>query len=138
MAKKLMLLGVMIISSLSLFSQNVTPTQEFIKIPVPTVRKIVVDLVKGDSAIAQLEQSNLMVTELEKKTTLQDNLITNYKQIDANNKIIITNLERKVDVVEKEFKTVAKELKRQKVKSKITNLAGSAVILTLTFFLITK
>jgi uncharacterized coiled-coil protein SlyX len=79
-----------------------------------------------------------MVTELEKKTTLQDNLITNYKQIDANNKIIITNLERKVDVVEKEFKTVAKELKRQKVKSKITNLAGSAVILTLTFFLITK
>jgi hypothetical protein len=128
----------MIISSLSLFSQNVTPTQEFIKIPVPTVRKIVVDLVKGDSAIAQLEQSNLMVTELEKKTTLQDNLITNYKQIDANNKIIITNLERKVDVVEKEFKTVAKELKRQKVKSKITNLAGSAVILTLTFFLITK
>jgi hypothetical protein len=133
-----MLLGVMIISSLSLFSQNVTPTQEFIKIPVPTVRKIVVDLVKGDSAIAQLEQSNLMVTELEKKTTLQDNLITNYKQIDANNKIIITNLERKVDVVEKEFKTVAKELKRQKVKSKITNLAGSAVILTLTFFLITK
>jgi uncharacterized coiled-coil protein SlyX len=138
MVKKLMLLGVMIISSLSLFSQNVTPTQEFIKIPVPTVRKIVVDLVKGDSAIAQLEQSNLMVTELEKKTTLQDNLITNYKQIDANNKIIITNLERKVDVVEKEFKTVAKELKRQKVKSKITNLAGSAVILTLTFFLITK
>ena len=61
----------MIISSLSLFSQNVTPTQEFIKIPVPTVRKIVVDLVKGDSAIAQLEQSNLMVTELEKKTTLE-------------------------------------------------------------------
>ena len=57
----------MTISSLSLFSQNVTQSQEFIKIPVPVVRKIVVDLVKGDSAMAQLHQSKLMIQELENK-----------------------------------------------------------------------
>ena len=45
----------MITSSLSLFSQNATPTVEYIKIPVPVVKNIVVDLVKGDSAKAQLK-----------------------------------------------------------------------------------
>lgn len=126
-----MLLVVMTISSLSLFSQNVTQSQEFIKIPVPVVRKIVVDLVKGDSAMAQLHQSKLMVQELESKTKVQDSIIINYMQIDANNQKIISNLERKVEIVEGEFKSVSKELKKQKIKSRFTNVMSSGAILTL-------
>lgn len=121
----------MTISSLSLFSQNVTQSQEFIKIPVPVVRKIVVDLVKGDSAMAQLHQSKLMVQELESKTKVQDSIIINYMQIDANNQKIISNLERKVEIVEGEFKSVSKELKKQKIKSRFTNVMSSGAILTL-------
>jgi peptidyl-tRNA hydrolase len=133
-----MLLGVMIISSLSLFSQNVTPNQEFIKIPVPVVRKIVVDLVKGDSAMAQLQQSKLMIQELSNKSNLQDSIILSYKQVDANNQKIIVNLERKVEIVETEFKSVSKELKKQKIKSRFTNLLSSGTIVTLLYFVITK
>ena len=92
----------MTISSLSLFSQNVTPSQEFIKIPVPVVRKIVVDLVKGDSAMAQLNQSKLMIEELDNKTKVQDSIIVNYRQVDGNNQKIISNLERKVEIIEGE------------------------------------
>jgi len=128
----------MTISSLSLFSQNVTQNQEFIKIPVPVVRKIVVDLVKGDSAIAQLHQSNLMIKQLEAKTQVQDSIITSYKQVDANNKKIISNLERKVEIVETEFKVVSKELKKQKIKSRFTNLLSTGTIVTLLYFVITK
>jgi len=128
----------MTISSLSLFSQNVIQSQEFIKIPVPVVRKIVVDLVKGDSAIAQLHQSNLMIKELENKTKVQDSIIVSYKQVDANNQKIISNLERKVEIVETEFKTVSKELKKQKIKSRFTNLLSSGTIVTLLYFVITK
>lgn len=133
-----MLLGVMIISSLSLFSQNATPSQEFIKIPVPVVRKIVVDLVKGDSAMAQLQQSKLMIQELSNKSNLQDSIILSYKQVDANNQKIIVNLERKVEIVETEFKSVSKELKKQKIKSRFTNLLSSGTIVTLLYFVITK
>ncbi len=128
----------MTISSLSLFSQNATQNQEFIKIPVPVVRKIVVDLVKGDSAIAQLHQSNLMIKELESKTHVQDSIIKSYKQVDVNNQKIISNLERKVEIVETEFKSVSKELKKQKIKSRFTNLLSSGTIVTLLYFVITK
>ena len=121
----------MTISSLSLFSQNATQSQEFIKIPVPVVRKIVVDLVKGDSAMAQLQQSKLMIAELENKTKVQDSIIINYRQVDNNNQKIISNLERKVEIVESEFKTVSKELKKQKIKSRFTNILSSGTILTL-------
>ncbi len=128
----------MTISSLSLFSQNATQNQEFIKIPVPVVRKIVVDLVKGDSAIAQLHQSNLMIKELESKTQVQDSIIKSYKQVDVNNQKIISNLERKVEIVETEFKSVSKELKKQKIKSRFTNLLSSGTIVTLLYFVIIK
>lgn len=121
----------MTISSLSLFSQNATQSQEFIKIPVPVVRRIVVDLVKGDSAMAQLQQSKLMIAELENKTKVQDSIIINYRQVDGNNQKIISNLERKVEIVEGEFKTVSKELKKQKIKSRFTNILSSGTILTL-------
>jgi hypothetical protein len=128
----------MTISSLSLFSQNVTQNQEFIKIPVPVVRKIVVDLVRGDSAIAQLHQSNLMIKQLENKTKVQDSIIVSYKQVDVNNQKIISNLERKVEIVETEFKSVSKELRKQKIKSRFTNLLSSGTIVTLLYFVITK
>lgn len=126
----------MTISSLSLFSQNVTPSQEFIKIPVPVVRKIVVDLVKGDSAMAQLNQSKLMIEELDNKTKVQDSIIVNYRQVDGNNQKIISNLERKVEIIEGEFKFVSKELKKQKVKARFTNIISSGVILTLLVFIL--
>lgn len=124
--------------SSSIFSQNATTTTEFIKVPVPVAKRIVIDLVKGDSAMAQLIQSNLHIKELETKSQMQDEMITTYKTIDDNNKKIISGLERKVEILEGEFKTVSKELKKQKVKSKFTNLMSSGTILTLAYFLITK
>ena len=128
----------MTITSSSLFSQNATTTQEFIKIPVPVVKRIVVDLVNGDSAIAQLTQANLHIAELETKSQMQDDMISTFRTVDENNRKIIDGLERKVVILESEFKTVSKELKKQKVKSKFTNLMSSGTILTLAYFLITK
>ena len=128
----------MTITSSSLLSQNATTTQEFIKIPVPVVKRIVVDLVKGDSAIAQLTQANLHIAELETKSQMQDDMISTFRTVDENNRKIIDGLERKVVILEGEFKTVSKELKKQKVKSKFTNLMSSGTILTLAYFLITK
>lgn len=126
------------LSSWSLFSQNVTPTTEFIKIPVPVVKNIVLDLVRGDSVFAQLKQSNLHISQLEQKTKTQDSIIVSYKEVDINNKEIIGKLERKVEILQGEFKTVSKELKKQKVKSKFTNLLSSGTIITLLYFVITK
>ena len=128
----------MIISSLSLFSQNATLTVEYIKIPVPVVKNIVVDLVKGDSAKAQLKLANYHISELEKKSQTQDSMISSYVKLDQGNKEIIKGLERKVEILEGEFKSVSKELRKQKIKSKFTNVLGSTSILTLLVLFIVK
>ena len=88
--------------------------------------------------MAQLTQANLHITELETKSKTQDEMISTFKTVDENNKKIIDGLERKVVILDSEFKTVSKELKKQKVKSKFTNLMSSGVIITLAYFLITK
>ena len=88
--------------------------------------------------MAQLTQANLHITELETKSKTQDEIISTFKTVDENNKKIIDGLERKVVILDSEFKTVSKELKKQKVKSKFTNLMSSGTILTLAYFLITK
>lgn len=121
---------------MSLFSQNVIQNQEFIKIPVPIVRKIVVDLVKGDSAFAQLVQSKFLIDELNNKISVQNGIIVNYSQIDANNKIIVSNLNQKVETLELELKNVSREFKKQKVKSTFTNIISTGLILTLTILII--
>jgi len=69
---------------------------------------------------------------------MQDDMISTFRTVDENNRKIIDGLERKVVILESEFKTVSKELKKQKVKSKFTNLMSSGTILTLAYFLITK
>jgi uncharacterized coiled-coil protein SlyX len=88
--------------------------------------------------MAQLTQANLHITELETKSQMQDEMISTFKIVDENNKKIIDGLERKIVILDGEFKTVSKELKKIKVKSKFTNLMSSGVILTLAYFLITK
>jgi uncharacterized coiled-coil DUF342 family protein len=88
--------------------------------------------------MAQLTQANLHITELETKSQMQDEMISTFKTVDENNKKIIDGLERKIVILDGEFKTVSKELKKIKVKSKFTNLMSSGVILTLAYFLITK
>jgi hypothetical protein len=76
--------------------------------------------------------------QLENKTKVQDSIIVSYKQVDENNQKIISNLERKVEIVETEFKSVSKELRKQKIKSRFTNLLSSGTIVTLLYFVITK
>jgi hypothetical protein len=102
------------------------------------VKNIVVDLVKGDSAKAQLKLANYHISELEKKSQTQDSMITSYVKLDQGNKEIIKGLERKFEILEGEFKSVSKELRKQKIKSKFTNVLGSTSILTLLVLFIVK
>ena len=84
--------------SSSVFSQNVTTTTEYISIPVPTVKKITIDLLKGDSAFAQLELSNRMISELQSKNVLQGNIISNYEKKEQNYLTVVTELEKKISI----------------------------------------
>lgn len=124
--------------SSSAFSQNVTTTTEYISIPVPTVKKITIDLLKGDSAFAQLELSNRMISELQSKNVLQGNIISNYEKKEQNYLTIVTELEKKVSIYQSELKTTQKELRKIKAKRTFTNIISGVIIGGLTYLYITK
>ena len=120
------------------FSQNATTTIEYINIPVPTVKKITIDLLRGDSALAQLDLSNRMIVELQSKTVLQDNIISNYEKKEQNYLGIVTELEKKVSVYQTELKNTHKELRKVKAKRTFGKIISGVIIGGLTYLYITK
>lgn len=138
MVKKLLVLVLTTMTSLFAFSQNATTTVEYINIPVPTVKKITIDLLKGDSALSQLTLSNKFISELETKVSLQDKIIETQQKKEENFQKIIVDLEKKVTIYQGELKTTQKELRKLKAKKTFTNIIGGVIIGTLTYLYITK
>ena len=88
MVKKLkILLPILLLNSIS-FSQKDTHKICF---DYDIAKKIAVDLVKGDSAIAELDQTNQLILELNEKSVRQDSVIRDYKTKDHNYILQIEN-----------------------------------------------
>lgn len=125
-------------ASLSVFSQNATTTVEYINIPIPTAKKIAVDLLRGDSAISQLQFANLTIGKQGEKLQVQKEIIDRLEQKDQNNGVIITELNKKVTIFEKELLITQKELRKVKAKKTFTNLIMGGLVGVMTYLYITK
>ena len=75
MATKLRILIVLLLLSLTSFSQKDTSKICF---SYDKVKLIAIDLVRGDSAIAELKLTNKLVWQLNEKISTQDSIITLY------------------------------------------------------------
>lgn len=124
--------------SLSVFSQNATTTVEYINIPIPTAKKIAVDLLRGDSAISQLQFANLTIGKQGEKLQVQKEIIDRLEQKDQNNGVIITELNKKVTIFEKELLITQKELRKVKAKKTFTNLIMGGLVGVMSYLYITK
>ncbi len=123
------------------FSQTVTKsytdTQKIV-LPVPVAKQIVIDLLRGDSAFAQLKMSNQHIIELENIVSLKDSVIDKMKLKEENYNLIISDERKKTEIYQKELKITQKELKRIKAKRTFTNIISGVLIGTLTYLYITK
>jgi hypothetical protein len=135
-----MLLSMVMLSS-TCFSQTVTKsytdTQKIV-LPVPVAKQIVIDLLRGDSAFAQLKMSNQHIIELENIVSLKDSVIDKMKLKEENYNLIISDEKKKTEIYQKELKITQKELKRIKAKRTFTNIISGVLIGTLTYLYITK
>lgn len=131
----------MVMLSSTCFSQTVTKsytdTQKII-LPVPVAKQIVIDLLRGDSAFAQLKMSNQHIIELENVVSLKDSVIDKMKLKEENYNLIISDEKKKTEIYQKELKITQKELKRIKAKRTFTNIISGVLIGTLTYLYITK
>ena len=123
------------------FSQTVTKsytdTQKIV-LPVPVAKQIVIDLLRGDSAFAQLKMSNQHIIELENIVSLKDSVIDKMKLKEENYNLIISDEKKKTEIYQKELKITQKELKRIKAKRTFTNIISGVLIGTLSYLYITK
>jgi D-hexose-6-phosphate mutarotase len=122
MVKKLRLLLPILLLSSTIFSQKDTNKICF---DYDIAKKIAVDLVKGDSAIAELDKTNKLVFDLNEKSSRQDIIIKNFEKKDANyilqiqnynqigeqRSIIIKGLETDVSKLQKSNNRLKKSLK---------------------------
>ena len=142
MLTKLKILIVLLLLSLTSFSQKDTSKICF---SYDKVKLIAIDLVRGDSAIAELKLTNKLVWQLNEKISAQDSIITlyiakeqnyigqinNYDKVIVKKDEIITGLESDVTKLSR---------KNNQLKSALKWLGGGFVasLLTITTFIVIK
>ena len=139
MLTKLKILIVLLLLSLTSFSQKDTSKICF---SYSKAKQIAIDLVRGDSAIAELKITNKLVWQLNEKINTQDSTITlyiakeqnyisqinNYDKISIKKDEIITGLEKDVTKLTK---------KNNRLKTGLKYLGGGFVASILTIITLT-
>jgi hypothetical protein len=105
---------------------------------VSTFRQIAQDLLKGDSAMAELKLANQQIIGLEQKVSLKDSVIVTMQQKEVNYRTIISAQNEKYGILEDHTKKVEFQLKKEKVKNKFTTFLSGGIIAVMSFFLITN
>lgn len=123
--------------SLTVFSQTDT-TNQVKCFPIPTVKKIMKDLLSGDEAKAQLKLTEDQLHQTEQKVVLKDSVINTMKLKEVNYLTIIDAEKQKFGIMENYSKKLEWDLKRERVKGKFRSILGTGAVAILTFFLITK
>lgn len=131
---------VLLTMSLPSFSQTVTQSKDsqVVILPVKVAREVVKDLMRGDSAIAQLSLANIQISQLELKVVYQDSVIQKLKSKEDNYITLIDSEKRKNEILNDEIKTTQKELRKVKTKKTFSQIISGAIILTLSYLYITK
>ena len=137
--KRLIVLTTILSLSLTAFSQTDTNSKEKLKcFPVHVAKQIAKDLLKGDSAMAELKLVNEQLAKTEEKVSLKDSVISTMVIQKENYITIIDAQDKKYTVMENYSKKLEFQLKKEKVKNKFTSILSGAAVLVLGTLLIVR
>lgn len=112
------------------FSQ--TDTNDKLKcLPVSTFKKIAQDLLKGDSAMAELKLVNEQLIKTEEKVTLKDSVIVTMISKENSFVSVIDSQNKKYETLESYTKKIEFQLKKEKVKGKFKTILSGGIIVAL-------
>ena len=115
------------------FSQNDTSTRS-IQLEKPIVKLVIKDLITGDEAKSTLSITNDKINLLEQKIFLKDSIILNLNNQVSNFNSILAQKNNQLNISRELSERLEKDLKRAKIKNKLTlgaGIAGAVVILLL-------
>jgi len=125
--KKLKLLIILMMMSFISFSQNDTDSIS-IRLEKPIVKLVIKDLITGDEAKEELILSFKKFELLEQKIVLKDSVIFNLNtQIDNIRSIVMTKDDQLI-LSQELTARLEKDLKKQKLKTKLMGGAGVAAV----------
>jgi hypothetical protein len=136
--KKLIVLLSLMMLQLTAFSQQDTDTIPVKIFPIPTVKLIIEDIIKGDSAIAELKLVNEEL-ELANKTIVDSREVINNLKLKHSISEQAFNYEReKYKTLESYTNIIQEDLKQEKTKNQWISIGSGSLIVFLITVLIIK
>jgi hypothetical protein len=132
-----MLLILLLTMSLKGFSQSATDSTS-IQLKKPTARLVIKDLIKGDGAKQELVLFKEKTTLLEQKIVLKDSIISTLNSKVNNFEIIVDTQKQQLALSQELSNRLQSDLKKQKIKTKLTGGLGILVAIATTTLLILK
>ena len=124
------------ISSLTAFSQKGTDSIPSKSFPLPVVKMIIKDILSGDSAKEQLKITNEQLQETKKIVSIKDSVINKLELKNSNSELIINSERDKFSIIDEQLKKTEKELRKERIKTKIFKSLTTIGALTIGVLLI--
>jgi hypothetical protein len=132
-----MLLILLLTMSLKGFSQSATDSTS-IQLKKPTARLVIKDLIKGDGAKQELVLFKEKTILLEQKIVLKDSIISSLNSKVSNFEIMVDTQKQQLALSQELSDRLHSDLKKQKIKTKLTGGIGILVAIATTTLLILK
>ena len=120
------------------FSQTGTDSIPSKSFPVPVVKMIIKDILSGDSAKAQLKITNQQLEETKKIVSIKDSVINKLELKNSNSELIINSERDKFKIIDDQLKKTEKQLRKEKIKTKIFKSLTTVGALVIGALLITN
>ena len=116
------------------FSQNDIDTLS-IRLEKPVAKLVIKDLITGDEAKEELGLSVKKFQLLEQKIVLKDSVITNLNDQISNFNTMISTKQDQLNLSQELSKKLQKDLKKQKLKTKLAGGAGVVAVIAVAVLL---
>ena len=142
--KKLIVLTLLLLTSLSSFSQTDTtkPTTSSdttkVRLKVPVAKLAIKDILKGDGCEVELKLTQVKLIKTEEREKEKDSHIFFLEEKDKNNNFMLGKKDEQLKVSEDLTKSLHKELKGQRTKTFLWKVGTYVGIVVSTYLIIIK
>jgi hypothetical protein len=147
--KKLIVLTLLLLTSLSSFSQTDTTKPQTntpvvqsdttkIRLKVPVAKLVIKDILKGDGCQLELKETQVKLIKTEEREKEKDSHIVFLEEKDKNNNFMLGKKDEQLKVSEELTNSLHKELKGQRNKTFLWKVGTYAGIIASTYLLIVK
>jgi hypothetical protein len=133
--KKLIVLTLLLLTSLSSFSQTDTTK---VRIKVPVAKLAIKDIIKGDGCQLELKETQEKLIKTEEREKEKDSHIVFLEEKDKNNNFMLGKKDQQLKVSEELTNSLHKELKGQRNKTFLWKVGTFVGVIISTYLLILK